>query len=528
MSVEMPSKIDDVRFVIERIYSGNALSQEDHKNLDIVKQVFDAWESEEKKMLLDVFFYQDLPFDNLVSLYFYLLDISGDQRFLKKLDLEITKIKTPADFYEVFFNLSRRNFIGRSGFFLTHNLRCKYQELGLKLNSFINDRMLIKPKKVNKIKRIAILSPQILGMRHSPTREAFSLACHLRRNHDVDVYIINTNSLVYDSKYGINDAFIANVNRSLLGEQEIVVDYLDFKQEKLKLFSWPAERMSLQKIIDIQDVLQNLNVDAIISHAENLFVQEACYGKIPSLFVTTGGVVPFAHSDGYWIPGNLMTDEHRSLAATFGHFNFISESMIVTPEGVAEAPASRKLFHIPNEAFIYLIVSTRLNNEMDAEFASVCIQLLEKTPKSVMLFVGSPSCELEPFFSKDLVDNKRVINGGFCENLAEVCLMSNVYLNPNRQGGGTSSQTAMLNGLPIVTLDYGHISAVVPESYRHRSWEDYKAFAIRLYAEPEFLKQQQQVFLLHFQENLKIDEQVEKIYKNLILIAQNKYALNIS
>jgi hypothetical protein len=381
----MSSQINDVKFVIERIYSGDSLSQEDYKNLDIVAEVFNAWDQHHKNSLLEGFLYQDMPFDNLMSLYFYLLDISGDSRFLSKLDSEIKGINKICDFYEIFWNISRRNFINKPGYVLNYNVRRKYQDLSYNINDFINNRTGLRAKSVNKVKRVAILSPQILGMRHSPTREAFSLACHLRRNHDADVYVFNTNSLVYDSSYGIKDGFIANINRSLLGEQEIVIDYLDFKREKVKIFSWSAGKISLQKIIDIQDIIHALNIDAVIAHSENLFVQEACYGKIPSLFVTTGGVVPFAHSDGYWVPGNLVTDYDKLLATTFGHFNFLYESMIVTPEGVAEVPASKNAFKISNDAFIYLVVSTRLNNEIDKEFSDICTRLLQDFRKILRL-----------------------------------------------------------------------------------------------------------------------------------------------
>jgi len=522
MNQEISPQIQDIKFVIEKIYSEANFHSEDYKNLKMVAEVFKGLNDAEKNYLMDMFFYQEYPFENLLSLYFYLIDISGDLRFLNKIDAYLEKVNSIGDFYEIYWNISRRSFLSAPGFQLTNSLRRKYQDLSYRVNDFINRRFSYD-KKTTEIKRIAILSPQILGMRHSPTREVFSMACHLRRNHDVEVFVINTNALIYESRYAINDAFIGSANRSLEGEQELVIDYLDFKQERIKLFSWPAGRMSLQKIIDIQDVVRSLNVDAIISHADNLFVQESFYGKLPSIFVTTGGVVPFAHSDAYWIPGNLMTNEDLALATTFGHSNFLYESMMVTPEGEAEVPANKKSFDIPRTAFVYLVVSTRLSNEIDAEFIAVCSKLLQDTTNSVILFVGTPDIDLARFFDNQLISEKRVINGGFRDDLAEVCLMSNVYLNPKRQGGGTSSQTAMMNGLPVVTLDHGHISAVVPEAYRHSNWDSYFDFAKQLNTDPLFLENQRQIFGRHFKANLKIDDQIAKIYNNLNDTLKSKY-----
>jgi glycosyltransferase involved in cell wall biosynthesis len=269
--------------------------------------------------------------------------------------------------------------------------------------------------------------------------------------------------------------------------------------------------------------LIQLKIDAVIAHGENLLLQEAVFGVWPSVFATTGTVVPFAHSDAYFVPGHLYNEGHEQLARDYGHSDFMLESMLVTPEGKADQAAQRSDFSIDVECFIYLVVGTRLENEMTPEFAQVCQQLLDHSATCVIAFAGTKTLKLQTYFSKKNIEANRVINLGFQDDLPSICKMADVFLNPYRAGGGTSSQTAILNGLPIVTIDHGHISAVVPKALRQPDWQSYLAFAIALKADPKLYQEWQLKLETHFIEHLDSKKQIGKIHQKLIDIAANKY-----
>lgn len=116
-----------------------------------------------------------------------------------------------------------------------------------------------------------------------------------------------------------------------------------------------------------------------------------------------------------------------------------------------------------------------------------------------------------------------MINIGFQDDLASVCLMADVYLNPKRIGGGTSSQTAIINGLPVVTLNYGHISNIVPEERRFSNWKEYMQYALELQND-NFLQSETNLFSSHFHTNMNSQLQIEKIYNKLCDIAIRKYS----
>ena len=523
----MSKRVDDIIHVINTVYSGPEITDDSFKHLKTVEDVLASLGDTVNYGVANHYLNSVWPLDNQLSLILFLhktLDFKDNGSFLsQKLDQLIPKITSPEDFSEIFWNIARINFTRTSNNLDVPELRDCFQDISNKLNDFLKSSAIKKTKKKKRIKKIAIISPQILGMRHSPTREAFSLACHLESYHDCEVFIFNTNGMNYSNNFQIYDPLIANYASGFSGKQAVNINYMEFSNKVINLISFPVERMSTRKIADILQALSFLEIDAVISHGENLFIQDAIYQTILSIFATTGGVVPFAHSDAYWVPGNLYNSNSKETALRYGHADFMEESMLVTPEGRAEEAADRSLFSLPEDAVVYLVVSTRMADEVDSSFSGMCTKLLSSNRKAYILLAGTKNINLVSLFDREMVRSQRIINAGFQNDLPAICLMSDIYLNPFRQGGGTSSQTAILNELPVVTMNFGHISAVVPVDRRLDSWDDYLSYAIRLGEDRCFLKEEQIFFKEHFSSVLQTKKQVEKIFNKLQAIAAEKY-----
>ncbi|MEA1922160.1 MAG: hypothetical protein U9N63_05835 [Pseudomonadota bacterium] len=523
----MSKHIDGIIRIINTVYSGPQLTDDSFKHLKTVENVLASHGDDVKDGVANYYKNNAWPLDNELSLILFLhktLNFKDNGFFLsQKLDQLIPKMNSPEDFSEIFWNIARINFTRTSNSLGIPELRGCFHDISNRLKDFLKPSAILKTKKTKRIKRIAIISPQILGMRHSPTREAFNIACHLEAHHACEVFIFNTNGMNYSNNFQIYDPMIANHVSGFSGKKSIKIDYMEFVNKTINLISFPAERMSTRKIADILQALSFLEVDAVISHGENLFIQDAIYQTVPSIFATTGGVVPFAHSDAYWVPGNLLTSTLKDTALKYGHADFMEESMLVTPEGRADEVADRSLFSLPDDAVIYLVVSTRMVDEIDSSFSGMCTKLLNSNRKAYILLAGVNDINLEPLFDKEMVRSQRIINAGFQNDLPAICLMSDIYLNPFRMGGGTSSQTAILNGLPVVTMNYGHISAVVPVDHRLNSWDDYLSYAIRLGEDKSFMEEEQNLFMEHFCSVLQAKKQIEKIFNKLQVIAEAKY-----
>ena len=513
----------DILGAIDGIFSLEQVSEQDKATLAVIHREVKKLAPEQKKALSDHLLVSALPNDNLIPMWFFLYDCFDDITFLEKLAPCIPDSPSVAWFYEFYCNVSHRLFrrSGGSELLQTRMRQCFYQ-IAQQSKRFLSSRGLLN-KQINfsAPKNIAIVVPQLMHLRHSPTREAFNIALHLQHQHGCNVCIINTNAMNYGNCNQLKLLMPANyeVNETLQGQQQIPVKYMQF-DSKVNVVSFDAGPMSSQKVANIASTLQQLEVEAVIAHGENLLVMECLYQVYPSLFATTGAVVPFNHCDAYFIPGSLFNESAKKLAAQYGHDNFMLESMLVTPEGQAEQPAAKSQFGLEEDAFLYLVVGTRLTGELDEDFIEICHALLAQLPTARILFAGTPELQLDDWFAEQTIAAKRVLNLGFQQDLAAISAMCDVYLNPKRAGGGTSSQTAILNNLPVVTLDQGHISAVVPKTKRHANWQDYFEYAKRLATDTEFLATEQQLFTAHFYEHLDSGKQIERMYGKLCEVSE--------
>jgi len=507
---------------IDALFSSASLTEEDRHILATVQREIKKMDEPSRSRLLAQCLKRSLPNDQPIPLYFFLYDCFEDVRLLEAMLCYIPEQLGISQFYETFWNLNQRLFTSQHGSgAIAAAMRQKFTHCAKQLNAFLNERQLRNMPRPHQVpKRIAILSPQILGMTHSPSREAFNIALHMTQVFGCECYVFNCNAMHYEQFNSLGLVSISNfsVNHDLQGHQAIDIEYMALKG-KVQVVSFPAEPMTTQKIARIIDTLRQLHIDAVISHGENLLVMEALYGVLPSLFATTGSVVPYAHCDAYFIPGDLFTQHSQAVADAYGHTDFMMENMLVTPQGKATSPLSRADMGFHDQQLLMLVAGTRLQTEVTPAFVSVCEQLLTQLPQASIIFAGTRQLDLSTKFASHWVTQHRVVNMGFRQDFPELCAMCDLFLNPERQGGGTSAQTAIINGLAVVTRNQGHISAIVPAHLRQASWDDYLAYALAL-ADIQTRYREVTQLQAHYYAHCDSRQQIEKMFNKLSEIAQ--------
>lgn len=518
----MATMTGQIKAALDAIFSVGAINEKDRPLLKAIQQEIHGMDLPVKRQLADDLLAHPLPSDNAVALHFFLYDCFFDLRFLECACKAQGNITRTTIFNEFFWNISQRTFTNKANSpVIADYLRTQFTAVSSSLQAFLQHRGLVKKRKVSKIKRIAILSPQLLGMHHSPTREAFNIALHLQEFHQCESFVFNTNGM---NAKGINQLGLASssefqVNPDFQQFQKLAVKYMGF-DTKVNIMSFAAGEMNTQKVAQIADCLNQFDIDAIISHGENLLVMDALYGSRPSLFATTGSVVPYQHCDAYFVPADLMNTRTQAMAEQYGHSNFMSESMLVTPEGIAEKQEERSTFGIQQDDFVYLVVGTRLEYELCDDFVATCEALL-KDSTSKIIFAGSEKLELSNHFSEEVVSRGQVQNIGFHQNIAGVCAMCDAYLNPKRLGGGTSAQTAIINGLPVISHDYGHISVVLPSEYRYQDWANYQAAAMAIRERSDVKNAMQGRQRTYYTENSDAKGQIARMYDKLCEVSSH-------
>lgn len=113
----------------------------------------------------------------------------------------------------------------------------------------------------------------------------------------------------------------------------------------------------------------------------------------------------------------------------------------------------RKEYGLQKEDFVMVTVGGRLHIEIDDEMITCVCQLLSEKKNVKWILVGDNVESGNPQFNLFLAE-KRVIHWGHEKCLEKLYQMCDIYLNPNRRGGGVSIRRAMCLGLPAAMTDF--------------------------------------------------------------------------
>ena len=117
---------------------------------------------------------------------------------------------------------------------------------------------------------------------------------------------------------------------------------------------------------------------------------------------------------------------------------------------------SRQQLNIPEKAFTALVVGARLDYEVDGIFIQeIMLPLIEKGV--FFVFMGAFENYANVVEEYPLLKVNSVFLG-FVRDVLSVNELCDVYINPKRNGGGTSVIEAMVKGLPPVALNEGDVS----------------------------------------------------------------------
>lgn len=114
---------------------------------------------------------------------------------------------------------------------------------------------------------------------------------------------------------------------------------------------------------------------------------------------------------------------------------------------------NREEYGLKKEDFIMVTVGGRLSLEIDDKMIKCVCRLLTEKKNIKWILVGDRvKCEDRLF--RCFLDEGRIIHWGYENCLENLYGMCDIYLNPNRTGGGVSIRRAMWLGMPIVMTDF--------------------------------------------------------------------------
>lgn len=180
-----------------------------------------------------------------------------------------------------------------------------------------------------------------------------------------------------------------------------------------------------------------------------------------------------------------------------GHIPIVTEK--------SEMEISRAQLDLPESQFLLAVVGNRLDMECDMEFIDLLKKILHNNCEVGVVVIGETEI-LNNFFLED--DSVYFI--GYQDYLQNVYDIMDLYVNPKRAGGGYSSQMALQEGLPVVTLPDGDVAHTVGETFIVSDYGEMYAVIERYIQDEAYRISQQKYALQRGRDNSKGTDYMER------------------
>ena len=303
------------------------------------------------------------------------------------------------------------------------------------------------------VKRVALITNQMLGEGHQPTADAFDYARRLQDEQGCEVVIINPNAMAVAGENGFVPEYSYNVTEEYDGEQVMAA-----QGAQVRMVSFPQPRFDEEKLTAIVDTVERFDPDVIVAFGGSNVVADLFARSRPVVFLPTSSGLPpslatlllgYAPEDG--AVGWPEDDRARFRPFSFGW---------TLPDGGPNGGTTRSRadFGLPADCPVFAVVGNRLDQEVGVDFLEMLDRLLDRLPDAHVAFAGTV---------QDLPDRiaaarnaPRMHALGHVDGIRGFYRTTTAYLNPPRQGGGGSAAFALAEGVPVVTYAQGDVAGV--------------------------------------------------------------------
>lgn len=330
-------------------------------------------------------------------------------------------------------------------------------------------------------KNVAIvLIDQFLTPRHAPTRRCLEKCKILLQTMNKKVLIINTAEA--GSFVGVipfYHTFNTNYLDSYLVEEKI-------EWEGVSIPFCQCER-NMPNIFDLRILLQtvrNLKPGLVITIGGMSILANLVQSMVSVLTVGLSASNMEITMTSCQTLSRELEESDLNLLERMG----IQESSIIRSVANFIIPKqtvtlTRRDIGLPEDKFVIFVVGNRLDLEIDQAFIDMLVRAMDED--IVIAFIG--------IFNIEIVEKvpelqNRIFYYERCRELFEFLEVCDLYVNPYRNGGGTSGVWALIQGKPVVTTPYGDVAANVGEEFWTESYETMSVLIKRYKNDADFYR----------------------------------------
>lgn len=330
---------------------------------------------------------------------------------------------------------------------------------------------------------VVVLIEQFLTEEHGPTKTAMDRCKTLIGKMNKKVLLVNTaEQMSLTGQIPWVGTCRGNYNLKLSN-----VDSVNWYGQKIPYFQCDNNMPEIATINYLLHTICNMHPRFIIDIGGESIVGNIISRKIPVLAV---GCVPSKISctcESFQTYSKNISKEDSVLLEKVGrNANNVIKSVFTSGLKEMGDEIEPEKLNLPQNKMILTVVGGRLKNELNNDFLDMLSDLGDDF---FTVFLGDISSD-GWITERNSKLKGRVRTYGFVNDVRSYLKHCDLYVNPYRNGGGTSGVEAMSVGVPVVSIDFGDVAINSGSDFTVKDYEEMKEVILKYRSDDEFYRNQ--------------------------------------
>lgn len=299
---------------------------------------------------------------------------------------------------------------------------------------------------------VLVMSIQYLGDGHAPTKTIME-RCNALKKIGKQVYFVNTTE-----QYEIYNflPYFGMVIGKVIDKYDHSCE-INMNGEKINFCQLNKNQSIVEKFKKVLEIIYIIKPEYVLAIGTGSILADLISYIVPCAeMALTFSTLPYTLNCIPILGRKLTSDEKKYIHTDIIESRFTFE---LKPQ---KNNFTREQFDIPQGKFVIVIVGIRLDYEITNEF----LNMLDKVcgHGAFVIFAGiydNYSKQIGEY--SDLKENSKFI--GYCNDMLALMEICDLYVNPDRVGGGFSVIEAFYKGKPGVYLEKGDVFAAGGENF---------------------------------------------------------------
>ncbi|MBL4838228.1 MAG: glycosyltransferase [Kordiimonadaceae bacterium] len=328
--------------------------------------------------------------------------------------------------------------------------------------------------------RVVIITKQMQIPPHAPSVRTLEFSKNLIEDHGKQVLIVCSAETSIEMGGAVVPA-----TRGLYAEPFLNATTIQYEGHDLPFllcgkgaFSEASARQGIRAILDFKP-------EMILSIGAPNLLGEVFHQSAFCFFYMSGRDIPITKNHYFhtWEP---LSEDQKSQLERDG---VLDQHLFVSTPGYhvqeKRADLAKADFQIPQDAFVFAIIGLRLEREVDTDFLDM-LEVISKHTGAHFLFAGQ-FLQFDEAFAERPALKKSCHFIGMHPDIMAVYGLCDAYINPKRQGGGSSAAQALQAGIPVLATPGGDVGFMAVNMPVLETYADLAEAAVKIQQDDEFM-----------------------------------------